>query len=221
MEKNEVIVDTCFLQKLSAEGKRVENIKRVLSELAYIPVVHPYVYEHELALYSYYEGLVKEGYLRVSCYNEFQRDACEKELYEAYFSVLYEELRQALEAIGSSKAMVKLELGRGQTIYNIHRQGSNIGDVHLMLMAAFLRLPIILTEDSDIDLLRSIAKRRMPLGSYSLQILNGIDLVKLLAQKVDCTMSVKEIEAILNEMGERKYRTEVKDIWRKVHAEKQ
>lgn len=221
MEKNEVIVDTCFLQKLSAEGKRVENIKRVLSELAYIPVVHPYVYEHELSLYSYYEGLVKEGYLRVSCYNEFQRDAREKKLYEAYFCVLYEDLRQALEAIGSSKAMAKLELGRGRTIYSVHRQGSNIGDVHLMLMAAFLRLPIILTEDSDIDLLRSIAKRRMPLGSYSLQILNGVDLVKLLAQKVDCTMSVKEIEAILNEMGERKYRTEVKDIWRKVHAEKQ
>ena len=45
MEKTEVIVDTCFLQKLSSEGKVIDNIKRVLAELEYIPVVHPYIYE--------------------------------------------------------------------------------------------------------------------------------------------------------------------------------
>ena len=45
MEKTKVIVDTCFLHKLSSEGKAVENLKMVLAELEYIPVVHPYIYE--------------------------------------------------------------------------------------------------------------------------------------------------------------------------------
>ena len=45
MKKTEVVVDTCFLQKLSSEGKAVDNIKKVLAELEYIPVVHPYIYK--------------------------------------------------------------------------------------------------------------------------------------------------------------------------------
>ena len=49
MRKTEVIVDTCFLQKLSSEGKAIDNVKRILAELEYIPVVHPYIYEHELS----------------------------------------------------------------------------------------------------------------------------------------------------------------------------
>lgn len=54
MRKTEVIVDTCFLQKLSSEGKAIDNIKRVLTELEYVPVAHPYIYEYELSLHSYF-----------------------------------------------------------------------------------------------------------------------------------------------------------------------
>ena len=32
MEKKEVIVDTCFLHKLSADGKNPDNIKKILQE---------------------------------------------------------------------------------------------------------------------------------------------------------------------------------------------
>ena len=52
MKKTEVVVDTCFLQKLSSEGKSVDNIKKVLAELEYIPVVHPYIFEHEFVFYK-------------------------------------------------------------------------------------------------------------------------------------------------------------------------
>lgn len=214
MEKTEVIVDTCFLQKLSSEGKKVANIKQVLDELDFIPVVHPYIYQHELSLHSYFENLVNEGYIRLVDYREFQRDTNDQQMYELYFPQLYEDLRKALEAINSPKQMEPLVLRNGQTIYNTHRQGSNMGDVHLMLMASFLRMPIVLTEDSDIDMLRTIAKRRMKLGSYTLQILDGIDLIKQIASKKDSSISSKEIEAILNDMGERSRRSEIKEIRR-------
>ena len=98
MEKTEVIVDTCFLQKLSSEGKVIDNIKRVLDELEYIPVVHPYIYEHELSLHSYFVSLVEDGYIKVMGYDEFQKDAIDKQTYEAYYDVLYEEMRLTLEA---------------------------------------------------------------------------------------------------------------------------
>lgn len=53
MEKQEVIVDACFLQKIANDGRSPENIKRVLEELDYIPVVNKYIAEHELSLSRY------------------------------------------------------------------------------------------------------------------------------------------------------------------------
>lgn len=218
MGKTEVIVDTCFLQKLSSEGKAIDNIKKVLAELEYIPVVHPYIYEHELSLHSYFVRLVTEGYMRVIQYNEFQKDATDKQSYEAYYDVLYEEMRLTLKALNSPKQLEKLCLHKGQTIYNTHRQGSSMGDVHMILMASYLQMPILLTEDSDIEMLRDIAKRRMRLGQYSLQILNGVQLIEEIAKKQDSSITVKEMEAILKAMRERGVVSSIKTVWRDNHT---
>ena len=218
MGKTEVIVDTCFLQKLSSEGKAIDNIKKVLAELEYTPVVHPYIYEHELALHSYFVRLVKDGYIRVIEYNEFHKDAMDKQTYEDYYDVLYEEMRLTLEAMNSPKQVEKLCLQKGQTIYNTHKQGSSMGDVHMILMASYLQMPILLTEDSDIEMLRDIAKRRMRLGQYSLQILNGVQLIEEIAKKQDSSITVKEIELILKAIRERSVVPSIKAIWRENHT---
>ena len=160
MEKTEVIVDTCFLQKLSSEGKALDVIKRVLDELDYAPVVHPYIFKYELELYSYFESLVKEGYIRVVSYNDFLKDRSDEQMYEACFETLYEELRSSLEAMGGPKQIEKLCLHKGKTIYNTHKQGSSMGDIHMILMASYLQMPILLTEDSDLALLRDIIGSR-------------------------------------------------------------
>ena len=220
MRKTEVIVDTCFLQKLSSEGKAIDNVKRILAELEYIPVVHPYIYEHELSLHSYFVRLVEEKYIRVISYNEFQKDTADKQTYEDYYDVLYEEMILTLEAMNSPKQIEKLCLHKhkGQTIYNTHKQGSSMGDVHMILMASYLQMPILLTEDSDIEMLRDIAKRRMRLGQYSLQILNGIQLIEEIAKKQDASISIKEIESILKAMKKRDAISSIKRVWRENHT---
>ena len=220
MRKTEVIVDTCFLQKLSSEGKAIDNVKRILTELEYIPVVHPYIYEYELSLYSYFVRLVEEKYIRVISYNEFQKDTADKQTYEDYYDVLYEEMILTLEAMNSPKQIEKLCLHKhkGQTIYNTHKQGSSMGDVHMILMASFLQMPVLLTEDSDIEMLRDIAKRRMRLGQYSLQILNGIQLIEEIAKKQDASISIKEIESILKAMKKRDAISSIKRVWRENHT---
>ena len=218
MRRTEVIVDTCFLQKLSSEGKAIDNIKKVLAELEYIPVTHPYIYEHELSLHSYFVRLVEEKYIRVIQYNEFQKDAVDKQSYEAYYGVLYEDMRLALAAMNSPKQVEKLCLHKGQTIYNTHKQGSSMGDVHMILMASYLQMPILLTEDSDIEMLRDIAKRRMQLGQYSLQILNGVQLIEEIAKKQNTSISVKEIESILKAMRKRDVISSIKAVWRENHT---
>ena len=218
MAKTEVIVDTCFLKKLSSEGKAVDNIKMVLDELDYTPVVHPYIYQHELSLHSYFVRLVEDGYIKVIQYSEFQKDEIDKQTYEAYYDVLYEELRASLEAMNGLKQIEVLRLHKGQTIYNTHKQGSSMGDVHMVLMASYMQLPILLTEDSDIELLRDIAKRRMRLGKYSLQIFNGIQLREGIARKHNSLLSAKDLEQILKSMGERKSVAGIKAAWRDAHS---
>ncbi len=160
----------------------------------------------------------KFEYIRVIQYNEFQKDAVDKQLYEAYYGVLYEDMRQALEATSSPKQVEKLCLHKGQTIYNTHKQGSSMGDVHMILMASYLKMPILLTEDSDIEMLSDIVKRRMQLGQYSLQILNGVQLIEEIAKKQNTSISVKEVESILKSMRKRDAIPSIKAVWRENHT---
>ena len=71
----------------------------------------------------------------------------------------------------------------------------------------------MLTEDSDIEILRDIASRRMRLGQYKLEIYDGLDLINQIAKNSCCTISKKKMEAILNQIGERKYRATMTKMW--------
>ena len=217
MGNAKVIVDTCFLQKLAPEEKHVVNIEKVIHCLNFQPVAHPYVVEHEIALKSYLMSLVNNGFIQKIEYDEFLQDDTSKFLYESYFHDVHDELRKMLEAKGSIKQLEKLNIPSGQTIFNIHRQGSSMADVHMILMAAFMKLPIILTEDSDIELLRVIASKRIFPSSYSLTIYNAVDLILQIAGKEEMQIPKKELERMLLCMGERGRRTELTEIWNMHH----
>ena len=46
-----------------------------------------------------------------------------------------------------------------------------------------MRLPIILSEDGDIEFLRSVAKRKISGDAYNLDIYNVMDLILMIANK--------------------------------------
>lgn len=137
MSKKEAIVDTCFFNKLSNDGKNIEAFKKVLVDLDYKPVVHPYIAEKELDVFPHFNKLVEEGFIREAEYSEFIEDEDDAELYEQYFPELYEEMREYLEIKGSKKQIEKLVIPKGQTIYTYRRAGMSLGDVHMILMAFF------------------------------------------------------------------------------------
>ena len=74
MYKKKVLLDTAFLGKLSCDGKNLETFKKVLSDLKFKPVVHPYIADNELDMYSYFDNLVAEGFVRVAQYSDFLYD---------------------------------------------------------------------------------------------------------------------------------------------------
>lgn len=218
MSKKEAIVDTCFFNKLSNNGKNIEAFKKVLVDLDYKPVVHPYIAEKELDVFPHFNKLVEEGFIRKAEYSEFIEDEDDAELYEQYFPELYEEMREYLEIKGSKKQIEKLAIPKGQTIYTYRRAGMSLGDVHMILMAFFMRLPIILSEDGDIEFLRSVAKRKISSDSYNLDIYNVMDLIMMIAQKEDTTFSKKELEKVVLEVKERAKLSEVKQVWNETHS---
>ena len=218
MSKKEAIVDTCFFNKLSNNGKNIEAFKKVLVDLEYKPVVHPYIAEKELDVFPQFNKLIEEGFIRKAEYSEFIEDEDDAELYEQYFPELYEEMREYLEIKGSKKRIEKLAIPKGQTIYTYRRAGMSLGDVHMILMAFFMRLPIILSEDGDIEFLRSVAKRKISSKSYNLDIYNVVDLIMMIAQKEDTTFSKKELEKVVLEVKERARLSEVKQAWNETHS---
>lgn len=218
MSKKEAIVDTCFFNKLSNNGKNIEAFKKVLVDLEYEPVVHPYIAEKELDVFPQFNKLIEEGFIRKAEYSEFIEDEDDAELYEQYFPELYEEMREYLEIKGSKKRIEKLAIPKGQTIYTYRRAGMSLGDVHMILMAFFMRLPIILSEDGDIEFLRSVAKRKISSNSYNLDIYNVVDLIMMIAQKEDTTFSKKELEKVVLEVKERVRLSEVKQAWNETHS---
>ena len=80
-----------------------------------------------------------------------------------------------------------------------------------------MKLPIILSEDGDIEFLRSVAERKISGDSYKLDIYNVMDLIMMIAEKEDTIFSKKELEKVVLEVKERSRLSEVKQAWNKTH----
>ncbi len=215
MENTKVIVDTCFLSKLSSEWKEVKNIRLVLDELGLTPVVHSYVAKNEL-LDSRIQDLIKSGYIEVVEYDSFLIDEEDKEYYCGLFETMYEDLRQYLVAINSRKQMKTFDSFR-VPVLDYGFRGINVGDVHMFLMSIFLNMPMILTDDSDLEVLKVLAEKRRSIGNLRMEIWDSYDLIKQIAGDCNTTLSKKQLESILDSMGLRGKRTEIREIWAKNH----
>ena len=173
--------------------------------------------EQEFALHGYLKKLIEDRYIATIEYDEFLGDSLSKQVYETQFVDIYNEMRSYLHTKGGFKQMPELKIPKGSNIYTHHMQGSSMGDVHMILMASFMRLPVFLSEDSDIALLKDIAKRRLSLSSYQLHIYDTLDLLEQIAGNANTGISHKEFERIVKQAGERENWSKVNAIWSTSH----
>lgn len=219
MAKKKVLVDTVFLNKLSQNGKEIKVFKHLMDELDYQLLLHPYIAYNELDMYPYVSQLVTEGYIGIVGYDEFLPDEEDKEYYESLFIEIHDEIREHLEASGGKKQLAKLVIPSQHTVFTYRKAGMSLGDVHMILLAFFSQIPVILTEDSDIELLKGITKRKMASATYELTIIDAVDVLKMIAEKEDNTFSKKDLVEILKRIGEREHQSEIKQAWNRVHGE--
>ncbi len=217
MVRKQVLVDTVFLNKLSQYGKEIDTFKRLIDELDFKPVVHPYVARNELDMYPFFTKLVDEGYIEVIEYDAFLSDDEDKKYYESLFFDVHDEIREHLEAIGGKKQLPKLTIPNHQSVFTYRKASMSLGDVHMILMAFFLQIPVILTEDSDLELLRSITRRKMSSSTYELDIIDAVDVLIRVAQKKDNSFTKAELTSIAKKIGERSRQSDIKQAWNIVH----
>ena len=201
MGKTEVLVDTEFLQGLSARGKNIEVFKKLLSELAFIPVLHPYIAQNELDMFPYVQKLIDENEIRVASYEEFLQDEDDRELYSMYFKDIHDELRKTLDAAGGRKKLDELRIPKNSSIFDYRKAGMSLGDVHMILMASFAQIPVILSDDSDMRALKGIAERKFSYSEYELTILGCVEVLEIIASNKDTVFSKKELIGILKDVN--------------------
>ena len=218
MGKTEVLVDTEFLQGLSARGKNIEAFKRVLSELAFTPVLHPYIAQKELDMFPYVQRLIDENYIRVAQYEEFLQDEADRELYSMYFKDIHDEFREILDKAGGRKQLSELKIPPNYTVFNYRKAGMSLGDVHMILMASFAQIPVILSDDSDMKALKAIAERKFSYSEYKLKILGCVEVLEIIASNKDTLFSKKELIDILKDAGESRSKSTINKAWNKGHA---
>lgn len=218
MKKKEALVDTVFLLNLSSRGKRLEDFKKIINELDYRPVIHPYIAQHELDTFDGLKVLEKEGLVRMAKYEDFLHSEDEKEMYEDYFQQSHDELREKLEHSRKGKRIAPLNLPDGITIFEFHRGGMSLGDVHLILMAAFEEIPIVLTDDSDIQLLKGIAKK-YSYSQHEIEIMGSVEVLEKIASMEASHFTKDELVAIVKNAGKAKQKSRVKQAWNKAHGE--
>lgn len=218
MNKVEALVDTVFLHNLSSRGKRLEDFKKVINELNFRPVIHPYIAQYELDMFDGLKILEKEGFVRIAKYEDFLHNKWEKEIYQAYFCQAHDELRQKLQYSRKGKKISPLILPDGISIFKYHRAGMSLGDVHLILMAVFTKIPIVLTDDSDIMLLKGIA-RKYAYSQHEIEIMSSVEVLEKIASMKDSHFTKDELVTLVKNAGKAKEKSRIKQAWNNAHEE--
>ena len=215
----EVLVDTSFFEKMTCGGNHVDIFDKMVLEAGYLPVVHPYLAKYELDVRPYFKRLCASDKVRIASYDEFLEDETDRITYVNQFMVIHEELRKVMDTNNSRKHLDKLTLPKGMTVFNYRKAGMSLGDVHMILMAFYTGIPVIFTEDSDIDILRSITRRYISSDNYTLDIMNAVDIIRSDVSSAGFMIEKKELENMVKLIGERHNLADIKTAWKDAHGD--
>lgn len=191
---DKAIIDTCFFEQFN-KGIRFseDDFCTLMYAMQMEILIHPYVYDKELSMHAYIDTLINKGLCRVVDYEEFLTTEYFKEMYRGLFVEIYNEFYNRKLVSNSRKAEKMHQLGQDTDIFEVRFSGASIGDVHIIMMAFFMNIPIILSEDNvDMMELYEIAKNKMNSDQYQLVLYKIKDVIEIVKDKK--ILSGKEIK---------------------------
>ncbi len=131
-DRRPVAIDTDFFRKFTEVSEHPTFFMRVMNALNLKPVMEFYVYDYELKGNSEVKKLVEAGEIQV----EQSRDyfTANKQTYELQFRLAYKDFNG--------------EDFHGDP-YTYQKSEENLGEIRTMLMALFLGIDLLMTDDHD------------------------------------------------------------------------
>lgn len=191
------IIDTCFIEKFNNSGIISEDLKKLISAAEFELYLHPYIYQNELSMFSFSEDLVKSGFIKLVKYDEFIPADYYKNYYSSLFLEIYNEFYNRLLVSNPRKANKMHPLLPDTDVFNDRYGGSSIGDVHMIMMALFMEIPIILSQDNnDLTEIYEIAKYKINRDDYTLELYSVTDVVEYIKNSGSSNITNKELRRI-------------------------
>lgn len=183
MNNNKAIIDNDFLDKVvnapkNSDGK--DLFKRTMRELNVTPVINFYVAQHEVMENSKCKELINEGYIQVIQ----PRDFLDMENTESYCETIKSWYRQ----YNGERVPVEADM------LKFHSGGKSLGEMHSLLMAAYMNLPFFLSDDGDA---KEIAEDKIESSKTTIKVLNLIDVYIEIGQKKTKNISLEEVRNVI------------------------
>jgi len=179
----EVIIDTDFLNKITL-APHVENGKdlfiRTMSDLNARPVVHYYLADREMKVNNAVAAeLIDTEYIKVYRKEDFIKSEEDEELYKEYFRKWYNFLN------------LTCPLEKNVDVFSLFRAQHSLGEIHSTLLAYFMNLDIIMSDDSDARELVAYS------GLRNVNVWNLVDVYSIIGKKEEKTITISEVENVI------------------------
>ena len=164
MDENRVVLDTDFISGITdyRDGDSSDLFRRVFQTLGKVPVVHSFIADNELIHTPVAQALLREGFVQsISCTELSVPDGMDGEAeYRGMFESMYQRIKNE-------------PLSAHINIF-ARNAGKSFGEIHSILLATELGIPLFYSNDSD----AKTAAKAYPRGR--LTIMNAEDVAEQL-----------------------------------------
>ena len=164
MADSRVVLDTDFISGITSykAGDAADLFRRTFQDLGKLPVVTPYVAQYELEYDAVAQVLIKSGDIVVIPYNDFFPDEGTK--HEQYKRNFYD-IHNMIREIHYSQKQDNIPELRPDEDLTLRHSKMSFGEIHSILMAVELGIPLFYSNDSDP---KNVA-RRFPKGKLTVK----------------------------------------------------
>ena len=165
MDNKLVLLDADLCNMILEDDNNYQFFQDIFNILNYKPAIHTYVYNEELKLTNkHIVEFVKSGFIQVIEYNKFLYDDNDKEMYFLSFIDYYDYM--------NGKKLDNIQNFEELTLN--HKSMNNIGEIHSLLTAFYLNIPVFMSNDNGA---KDLAHSKINSSDFTIIIKNVCDVL--------------------------------------------
>lgn len=181
---NRVLIDSDFCNMI-APGNNVQKdkefVKSIFTALGRKPCLHTFVFNEEILTNVAIKELVKENFIEVIEYSSVLKEPWMETLYINTFVDYYEYMNS--EKIPNTMDSIKQ-----------HRAKKNMGEIHSLLFAQYLNIPIFMSNDNGA---RNLAISKINTQSSTIIVKNVLEVFCDCKKNTSSPLNQKAVKSIL------------------------